>query len=177
MSDAKFTAIPLLAAAALTYLATAALAEPPKDGTVSAPAPKSPGLIGVLRAASKKTTPGSRLQLTYEVRNSSKAPVTLRFSSGQRCEITATNPTTGTQVWNSSEGKFYNMMVSGAIWKPGETKRFSETWTIPADTKPGRYKLGAYLTVMGSKTANTTKPQPYLAETVVEIASASAPTH
>lgn len=176
MSQLRF--VTLLSGFCIALTAWAACATPPANHRPQPPRavgletaePAGPVALNV--AMDKKTyAVGQPIQVTLTARNTTKAPVSLAFSSGQRYDLTIHRGARGEgpQVYQWSRGMMFSMMVSSKTLDPGKTLTFAVM--IPtkngagrsfAPLTPGTYRLDAVLTTM----PRTARPQTHMTLTV-----------
>ncbi|MDX1933191.1 MAG: BsuPI-related putative proteinase inhibitor [Capsulimonadales bacterium] len=159
------------------YLGGADSGNPPEEPGEEPPTlpgqPPRPGqpqtaLTSALAVTPSVVAAGSEVTLNYSVRNGSSAPVTLRFSSGQRFDAIATNPER-LPIWQLSRGMMFTQALGQVVIPGGETRTFTATWTVPPDAAVGRYSLNAFLTPMESR------GRPYLPASAVLTVGRPAP--
>ena len=93
---------------------------------------------------------GEPIPLTLTVSNTSKEPVELHFTSGQRYEFVIQNQA-GMQMWSWASERLFLQVLGTERFAPGEERAFTEPFhgTLPA---------GAY-TVTGGLTAREETPE------------------
>lgn len=114
---------------------------------------EAPGPVGVLTgdfnqgivevtADPDPPVAGAEVRWSFRVSNRSDDPLTLRFSSGQRAEITLTRD--GDDVYRWSEGRVFTQALEEVALGPGDETTFELQGGL--DVAPGTYELTAELT-------------------------------
>ena len=97
--------------------------------------------------------PGDTIFLDLTVANPTEAPVTLRFSSGQRYDFTILDAA-GASVWTWSADKGFIQVLGEERIEPGETLTFGETFA--GELAPGRYTVRGFVPALDRVLADTT---------------------
>ena len=88
---------------------------------------------------------GQPVGLILTVTNAGGAPVTLRFTSGQRYDFTI-GPAGGDPVWRWSAGRAFIQMLGEERVSPGSRLEFRERYG--GVLEPGRYRATGVVTAM-----------------------------
>lgn len=113
--------------------------------------PRASGGLALLLDADRQTYAlGTPVILRLTVINTSRAPVTLQFASGQHYDFEVRRA--GETVWRWSAGRMFTQAVTSLTLRPRERQVFTETWgqqdnhgqPVPA----GTYEAVAVLTTM-----------------------------
>jgi hypothetical protein len=124
---------PALALAAMALIAAAC--RPP---AAAAPAPHSSagdaaGGGGPLVTTLQTDASPDSVRFTLQVTNTSQAPVTLRFASGQSYDFVVTDGTA--RVWHWGGDMMFTQALRAETLAPGETRGWSETWRPAASLR------------------------------------------
>ena len=155
-----------IAASALLWTGIPSLAQPPAS-------PPDPGLkappIRLTLTTDKKTyAAGEAIKIILTVKNATKQPIPLRFSSGQRYDFTLTSSakpedTKDAKIaWQWSRERMFTQMIASEKLEAGKSLTYTETLDTKgaaAPAKPlaaGKYTLTGTLTTMGSPRASAT---------------------
>lgn len=116
---------------------------------IVAPSPQpTPAVLRVsARSTKQKWKVGTPVQLEIEVKNLSKRPVTLQFSSGQSFNFSATRAGETEPAWNWAMDKMFITVMRSQTLNAGQSLKFSATWENAA---PGRYSVTGTLTTIES---------------------------
>ena len=132
-----------------------------KQSTRQAPPPADTGGPIVLTVATDKKSYAAAgpINITLTAKNTTKAPVPLRFSSGQKydIEIRKGKDRNGEKVWQWSRGKMFMMMITSATIAPDKPTIYKDKFDPEAKGADGKsvklstgsYTIVGYLTTMG----------------------------
>lgn len=135
---------------------TSAQTTPTSAQTAPAP-PVAPEPIAVaLQIAPNPARRGTLVGFSLTAHNTTQATQTLRFSSGQSFDITATPEAAKTEKdagWRWSHGKIFTMALRTEKLAPGQAKTWTATWNQSDDQNVplprGKYTIAAWITANG----------------------------
>ena len=136
-------------------------AQPTPPGAHPAGAPVTAKLTSDKKVY-KATDP---VKLTFFIKNPSKQPVKMSFSSGMKYdfEIRKGKLPTGEAIWVWSHGRMFTMMFTNTTLDPGKSLTFTESF-VPGeagpDGKPGRALEPGVYTATGTLTLSGRTPRP-----------------
>ncbi len=128
-------------------------------GAASQPPATAPVAVS-LRTDKKAYHPKDPVKLTFTVKNPSKLPAKLNYSSGMKYdfEIRKGKTPVGEKVWQWAHGRMFAQMILQTTLEPGKQLVFTETFT-PGEKdplgkptpclEPGTYTATAVLALMG----------------------------
>lgn len=100
---------------------------------------------------------GEPIELSLTVSNSSKTPVTLRFSSAKQYDFIVKKD--GQEVWRWSQGRMFAMALTEFTLEPQKSKSYRAAWPQTDGNKksvgPGTYEATAILAVSGQPLSAT----------------------
>ena len=103
----------------------------------------------VLTTSQSQYKSGQPVRITFRVQNTSNKPVTYDFGTGQRYDITLSNPA-GTQVWSWAHGKLFSQNLSVIHLAPNQSLVYRAVCNgrdlSGHPLAPGTYTLNAHLT-------------------------------
>ena len=142
---------------ALAFAAIAMIAAACRPPVQNAPAPQSgdaAGNAGPLVTTLQTDAAADSVRFTLQVTNSSQAPVTLQFSSGQSYDFTVSDG--ATRVWHWADDMMFTQALRSETIAPGQTRSWSETWR-PAAALRGRTLTATARLVSNSHPAERTQ--------------------
>lgn len=99
--------------------------------------------------------PGAAIAWTWSLYNGNDQPLTLTFTSSQHYDLVLRRGDEIVSRW--ALGKLFFPAVSTQTILPGTTWTMSDTWQLPADLKPGAYRLEFILTAADAASLGATK--------------------
>lgn len=120
--------MPLVQLTALSSVMLLAACAAGVNGSGRASSPP-PGLVPSLQVQ----TTGKTVQFTFQVTNTSNAPIPLEFSSGQSFDFVVLQG--GREVWRWSADQMFTQALRSEMLAPGATRTFAATWNPPTDLR------------------------------------------
>lgn len=122
------------------------------------------GLVGTVKLDRKAARIGDTIAIQFVVRNSTRKPITVRFSSGKRFDVEISRrPEPNVRyakgalvLWQLSRGMAFTMALGEETWMPGETRTFAARWKVSPYTPNCDAEVKAYLTPIGALEAMPT---------------------
>ncbi|MFM7320261.1 MAG: BsuPI-related putative proteinase inhibitor [Armatimonadota bacterium] len=119
------------------------------------------GLTGTVKLDRKAARIGDTVAVEFVVRNPTRQPIRVRFSSGKRFDIEISRrPEPNARyakgalvLWQLSRGMAFTMALGEETWKPGESRTFTARWKVPAGTPTCDAEVKATLTPIGAPEA------------------------
>ncbi len=152
--------INLLGMAAILCVAAVGLPGQPERSSPGVSPGASLPVSVTIRTDKKTYGPMDPIKLNMFVKNGSKLPAKLTFTSGMKYdfEIRKGKAQSAERVWQWSRGHMFTQMVTSTTMQPGKTMAFSESY-VPAEMgpdgkpvaalEPGAYTVTAILTTSG----------------------------
>ncbi len=110
------------------------------------------GVTVTVSSARPASTPGVPIDFTVTVTNTTAAPVTLSFSTGQMFDVVVSSPN-GIMVWQWSRGKLFAQVLTSRTLAAGESITFAAQWN--SRTENGLAAVTGVYVVTATLTAQT----------------------
>jgi len=98
------------------------------------------GLFMLLTTDKPVYSSGEPILFTLMKVNFSAAPITLNYNTSQRYEFKLTYPS-GRPLWRWSDGKSFTQVLGSVVLTPGQTIRYTASYTLPPGQPGGIYHV------------------------------------